>query len=98
MAQIPQFKSENEEAKFWATHNFMDYIDDTEEIEVEIAPSLVKTIKERREEIPSIKIKLDSDQLITLREIATSKRVDYLTLFQEWIIEGVQREKKELRI
>ncbi|MEW5768120.1 MAG: CopG family antitoxin [bacterium] len=96
MAQIPHFKSEDEEAKFWANHNFMDYIDDTEEIEVEIAPDLIKTIKKRRKDIPSIKIKLDSAQLMTIRKIATSKKIDYLTLLQGWIVEGVNREKSIL--
>lgn len=96
MAQIPPFKSEDEEAKFWANRDFMDYIDDTEEIEVEIAPDLIKTIKERRKDIPSIKIKLDSAQLTTIRKIATSKKIDYLTLLQGWIAEGVNREKSIL--
>jgi len=37
MADIPKFKSEDEEIEFWDTHSLGDYIDDTEEVNIRIA-------------------------------------------------------------
>ena len=34
MNKIPRFKSEKEEAEFWATHDLVDYVDDTQPVEV----------------------------------------------------------------
>ena len=36
--KLPEFKSEEEEAQFWDTHSFADYIGDLEEVELEVAP------------------------------------------------------------
>ncbi len=36
--QIPHFKSESEEAEFWATHSLMDLWDQLEPVELEVLP------------------------------------------------------------
>ncbi|MGQ9628521.1 MAG: CopG family antitoxin [Anaerolineae bacterium] len=40
MAKIPEFKSYEEEAEFWATHDSTDYLDDMEPVEIEIDPNV----------------------------------------------------------
>jgi len=36
MSKIPKFKSEEEEAKFWDTHDLTNYLDEFEEVNEEI--------------------------------------------------------------
>ena len=45
--RIPKFNNESEEAEFWATHDTMDYIDDTEPVEFEIDPRLRNEARSR---------------------------------------------------
>ena len=45
MAKIPQFKTLEEAAEFWDTHDFEDYIDDTEPVTITIKiPRRKKTL------------------------------------------------------
>jgi hypothetical protein len=39
MAKLPEMTRE-EEAEFWKTHSFVDYLDDMEPVEVELDPSI----------------------------------------------------------
>ena len=34
MSKLPRFVSEQEEAEFWATHDSIEYLDDTESVDV----------------------------------------------------------------
>ena len=36
MAKIPTFKNEEELREFWDTHDFTDYIDNTEEVDIKL--------------------------------------------------------------
>ena len=45
MAKIPQFKTLEEAAEFWDTHDFEDYIDDTEPVTITVKiPRRKKTL------------------------------------------------------
>jgi len=45
MAKIPQFKTLEEAAEFWDTHDFEDYIDDTEPVTITVTiPRRKKTL------------------------------------------------------
>lgn len=37
--KLPKFKTEEEEAAFWDTHDATDYFDDSDRIEVDFAPA-----------------------------------------------------------
>lgn len=83
MTKIPKFKTEAEEAKFWATHDFTDYIDDTEEVELELSPELSQTIRDR------FVIRLTPGQRKKLEKIAEKKGVKPQNLINSWIDQGI---------
>ena len=94
--EIPEFKSEEEEAEFWDTHSAAKIVDQLEEVDLEIAEPLKKKIEEqRRKEL--ISLRLYPEQIEKTKEIAIQKGIGYLTLMRNWIQEGIERElgKKE---
>lgn len=57
MAKTPDFKTEEEEAKFWDTHDSTNFLDDTEEVKepIFVLPKAKK--KQTTKRLPSTKIK-----------------------------------------
>ncbi|MEW6228341.1 MAG: CopG family antitoxin [Bacillota bacterium] len=47
MKELPPFKDEDEEAEFWATHDTLDYIDETEPVQIELDPRLLERRRSR---------------------------------------------------
>lgn len=44
---LPEFKSEEEEAQFWDTHNSLDYIKSDEPVEIEVDPKVTAKIRKQ---------------------------------------------------
>lgn len=92
--EIPDFKNEEEEAEFWATHSLAKIWDKLEDIgSVELDPELKKKIRERYGEKRLLTIRLDQEQIEAAKEIAERKSIGYQTLMRMWITEGINREK-----
>ena len=83
MAKIPTLKTEKEEAEFWDTHDSTDYIDDTEEVEVELSPELVKAIRGR------YVIQLEPNQRKKLEKIAEREHTDPQELITGWVKQAI---------
>jgi predicted DNA binding CopG/RHH family protein len=83
---IPTFKSEQEEARFWDTHDSADYLDDTEPEEA--------TFVDARPRKRSISLRIDADAIDELRDIAGRKGIGYQTLIRMWVMERLEREMK----
>lgn len=83
---IPKFKSEDEERKFWATHDFTDYIDQFEEVKLDL--SKLKPTTE------SISLRLPAYLLMRIKEIANSRDVPYQSLMKIFLAERVEKELK----
>ena len=83
MAKIPTFKSEEEESEFWDTHDSTDYLDDTEEVEVELSPGLVQAIRGR------YIIQLEPNQRKRLEKIAKRKHTDPQELITGWVNQAI---------
>lgn len=82
--KIPKFKNEDEEREFWATHDFTDYIDQFEEVELDL--SKLKPTTE------SISLRLPAYLLTRIKEIANSRDVPYQSLMKIFLAERVERE------
>ena len=97
MATIPKFKNEQEEAKFWETHDTVDFWDDTEEAneKLELSAELAKTIKNRKARKRPLTLRLEQRQIDIARAIAYKKGIGYQTLMRMWITEGISRESPE---
>jgi len=84
--QIPDFASIEEEAEFWDTHDFTDYEHELEPVEFEIAKPLKSTWM--------LSIRLDKETFDALQAIAKPKGLGASTLARMWILEELERARK----
>ena len=77
MKKIPEFKSDEEAARFWETHSLEDYIGDT------LAGEISFIRKPKR----AVTIRLDPDDVKKVEKIAAKKGLNYTALIRMWIRE-----------
>ena len=82
--RIPEFRNEDEEREFWASHDSTDYINWSEAKEV-ITPNLKPTLK-------TISIRLPEIMIEELKFLANKKDVPYQSLMKIFIAERVAQE------
>ena len=83
MKKMPKFKTEKEEADFWATHDSTDYLSDTSEIKAQFTRPKKKLVS----------LRLDDKTLKELKKIADGKGIGYLQLVRMWVLENVTKSK-----
>jgi len=81
MRKIPKFKSEKEEADFWATHDSVDYLSGTKEVNVKFTRPRKKLVS----------LRLDEKTIKKLKRIAESKGIGYLELVRMWVLENLDK-------
>ena len=88
-----------EEAHWWDTHSFADYLDEFEEVEVKFEPGALTAPKKLRELSrrlvaehvnSAINIRLTKRDHINLRIAARRKGVGISTLARMWILENLR--------
>ena len=79
---IPEFKSREEEAEFWDTHDTTEFEDEFKAGEVLFDKNLIHTII----------IDVDRETFIKLSHHARKKGIDLITLSHKWIIERLEQE------
>ncbi len=84
-SRIPEFKSYEEEAEWWETHNLADYQDEFETVELVIDKNLVRTLT----------IRFDSETLTKLKKRAQKKGLGVTTLIRVWVRERLEEEEKK---
>ena len=84
--QIPDFKDEDEERKFWATHDSTDYVDWSKAENV-----IFSNLKPSTE---SISLRLPSYLLARIKEIANKKDIPYQSLMKIFLNEKMNQELK----
>jgi predicted DNA binding CopG/RHH family protein len=83
--RLPTFANEQEEAEFWATHDSMQYQEDSEAVEV--------TFEDARPRKTQISLRLDAESIAELRAVARRKGVGYQTLIRMWVVERLAQER-----
>jgi len=83
MKKIPKFRSEREEADFWATHNSTDYLSETKEAKVKFTRPPKKLVS----------LRLDEKTVRQLKKIANTKGIGYLELVRMWVLENLSKIK-----
>lgn len=81
--KIPRFKSEKEEADFWATHDSTDYLAETEAVKARFL----------RPKKRLVSLRLDDKTIERLKKMADSKGIGYLELIRMWVLENLGRSK-----
>ena len=79
-SRIPDFKTREEEAAFWDTHDFTDYADEFHPVRVRVANNLSE----------GITIRFDHQTLTALRNRASAKGIGPTTLIRMWILEHLK--------
>lgn len=85
--RIPEFKSREEEADFWDTH-------DTADFEAEFRPVDVRFARKLS---AGLTIRLDIQTLSELRRRAHAKGLGPTTLARMWVLERLQQERDSAR-
>ena len=80
--RIPSFANIEEEAEFWDTHDFTDFLEESTPVEVAIGPELAERLTLRLEQ-------RDRQQLIAF---AREKGIGPSTLARMWIKERLRQE------
>jgi hypothetical protein len=80
MGRIPEFKSVEEEAEFWDTHDTTDFEEEWKPVRVRFAKNLSE----------GITIRFDPETLAELRSQAKAKGMGPTTLARMWILERLK--------
>ncbi len=86
LKKIPDFKSEQEEAEFWNTHDSAEYVD-WSKAKKTVFPNLKSSTE-------SISLRLPSSLLARIKELANEKDVPYQSLMKVYLSDQVKRELK----
>jgi len=87
LKDIPNFKSEDEERAFWATHDSTEYIN-WDSAEIQTIPKLKPSTK-------TISLRLPEYILDQLRSIANKRDVPYQSLIKIFLKERIDQEIKQ---
>jgi len=85
LKELPKFKSEKEEAKFWQSHNSTEYIDWSKAVVNPALPNLKPSTK-------SISIRLPVSLIDSLKVLANKQDVPYQSLLKTYLAERVKEE------
>ena len=76
-SRIPEFRTREEEAKFWDTHDFTEFEDELQRVNVEVARPLSHVLQ----------VRLDDDAMHRIARSARAKGLAPSTLARMWILE-----------
>jgi len=79
-SRIPEFKSYQEEAEFWDTHDFTEFEDETHPVEVHFAKNLSENVQ----------VRFDPETNQQLEKLAREAGVKKSTLIRMWVMERLQ--------
>ncbi len=87
---IPKFKNEDEERKFWDTHESLDYFDTTKTVALDVS--------ELRPSTKPITIRLSESLIASLKQLAHKKDVPYQSLMKIYLERAVEQDHRQLAI
>jgi hypothetical protein len=94
-SRIPDFRSREEEAEFWDTHEFTDFLDESWPVEIEASQALRDRVEARaREEAEGgLIVPLKPEVRAELSRRADERGVGPAALAQLWIEERLRAER-----
>jgi hypothetical protein len=76
-SNIPEFTSYEEEAKFWDTHSFTEFFEETKPVNIRFV----------RPKTQGITVRFDEQTLNNLRQVADQKGIGPTSLIRMWVKE-----------
>lgn len=83
---LSEFRTEEEERKFWETHDFTDYLESFQPVNLDLS--------ELRPSTKSVTIRLPESLLSALKKLAHEKDIPYQSLMKIFLAERVKKEYK----
>ena len=84
--KIPEFKTIEEMARFWDSHDITDFEDQLTEVKEPIFQKMKSRI---------ISFKLDSEQYEKLKKIADQKKLNTVSLVNQWVTKQIEDESNQ---
>jgi len=93
MRKMPHFKSKEEEADFWMSHDTTAFWDSFEPLKepLEVSKELAAWVERRHERTKPISIRLYTTQLRIAKAIAGKKHIPYQALLRTLIEKGLSQ-------
>jgi hypothetical protein len=88
LAEIPRFRTEDEEHEFWSTHSLGEALLD------QMGPVEDGSLPPPRPRTRPIAVRFDDDTIGRLRQVAQLKGKGYQTLLKEFVVERLYEEEK----
>jgi len=85
--EIPQFRTEAEEAEFWSTHSLGDEL-------LRTGPDEDPLLPPTRPRTSPIAVRFDQGTLLRLKTLARKRHKGYQTLLKEFVMERLYEEEK----
>jgi len=85
--KIPEFKTIDEMARFWDSHDITEFEDQL----IEVKEPIFEKMKNR-----IISFKLDSKQYEKLKKIADQKKLNTISLVNQWVTKQIEDESNQL--
>ncbi|HZU68266.1 MAG TPA: CopG family antitoxin [Ktedonobacteraceae bacterium] len=82
-SRIPDFASREEEAEFWDTHDFTEFLDELTPTKVRVAKPL--SVK--------VEVRFEPDTDHEVEAIAREKGLKKSTLIRSWVLERLRKER-----
>lgn len=86
---IPTFANEDQERKFWATHDSVDYID--------WSKAMQPTFPKLRPTTTAISLRLPVSMLEELKSLANQRDVPYQSLMKVFLADSIERQRLRRR-
>jgi predicted DNA binding CopG/RHH family protein len=90
MPKIPNFATEQEAAEWFAAHDTAPYMDELEEVKEQIPVTRSRPTKR------PVGLRIRSDYLEAVKQVAERKGIPYQTLIQMWLVEKLRQEAPDL--
>ena len=90
MPKLPTFTNDQEAAEWFASHDTAPYMDTLEEVMEKI-----RVVRSHPAKKP-VGLRLRSDYLKAIKQVAERKGIPYQTLIQMWLVEKLRQEAPEL--
>ncbi|RKX42496.1 MAG: hypothetical protein DRP27_09295 [Thermotogae bacterium] len=87
MKRIPRFESEEEEARFWDTHDVTDFLDDLEFEDIKFV---------RREPLTTVSFRIERRKVEKLKRLAKRLKVPYTVLIREIIDKALSKDRARI--
>ena len=89
-SRIPEFKSLDEEARWWETHNLADYQDEFKTVKAKFAKNLYEKHYSK-----GVTVRLDTETIDKLDKQAKKKGLGLTTLLRMWLLEHMEEQEKK---